>query len=79
MSGKRVTIPLKPGVQKRADDWVAEPARPQVEEGAPVVMKRLTIDVPVDLHRRFKLKATDEGVQMADLMRKWITDWCARD
>jgi hypothetical protein len=79
MSGKRVAIGLKPGVQKRAEEWVTEPARPQVEEGASVATKRLTIDIPADLHRRFKVKATNEGVQMADLMRTWITDWCARD
>jgi hypothetical protein len=82
MNAKRVGIGLKPGIQKRADEWVSEtrePAKHEVEEGAPVAMKRLTIDVPADLHRRFKLKATDAGVQMADLMRTWIADWCARD
>jgi len=79
MSGKRVPIPLKPGVQKRAEEWVTESAKPQVEEGAPVSMKRLTIDVPGDLHQRFKVQAAIEGMKMADLVRHWIEEWCGRN
>ncbi len=75
MIGKRVSIGLKPGVQKRADEWVSDSAT--AEEAAPVLpMKRLTIDIPEDLHRTLKVKAATEGVKMADLVRSWITEHC---
>lgn len=80
MIGKRVAIGLKPGTQKRADDWVSDVATTTApeEEGAPApIMKRLTIDIPEDLHRTLKVKAASEGVKMADLVRAWITERCA--
>ena len=79
MIGKRVSIGLKPGAQKLADEWVSEPSMAApVEEGtSALVMKRLTIDIPEDLHRILKVKAATEGVKMADLVRAWITDRCA--
>ena len=78
MIGKRVAIGLKPGTQKRADDWVSDVATTAPEEeGAPApIMKRLTIDIPEDLHRTLKVKAASEGVKMADLVRAWITERC---
>jgi predicted HicB family RNase H-like nuclease len=81
MSGKRVSIGLKPGVQKRADEWVSDASAPESvasEEGArTVITKRLTIDISEDLHRALKVKAATEGVKMADLVRAWITERCA--
>jgi len=77
MSGKRVAIGLKPSAKLQAEQWVAQ-AAPAVEEGAPPqIIKRLTIDVSEDLHRRLKVKAAQEGVRMADLVRRWIEDGCA--
>ncbi len=79
MSGKRVAIGLKPGTKQQADAWVAQSLPPTevAEEGAPpAVLKRLTIDVSEDLHRRLKVKAAQEGVRMADLVRRWIEDGC---
>jgi predicted HicB family RNase H-like nuclease len=80
MSGKRVAIGLKPGTKQQADAWVAQsvpPTEMAEEEGAqPAVLKRLTIDVSEDLHRRLKVKAAQEGVRMADLVRRWIEDGC---
>jgi len=79
MSGKRVGIALKPGVQRSADAWVGvqQPASPS--QGAPTtapVIKRLTIDISEELHRRLKVKAATEGVRMADLVRVWISERC---
>ena len=80
MTTKRVAIGLKPGIQKKAEDWVAQPttvsATPVPDETPPVIMKRLTIDVSEDLHRRLKVKAASEGVKMADLVRLWIEEGC---
>lgn len=80
MSGKQVSIGLKPGAAKRAEEWVTRPAVPEEppeEELPPAIMKRLTIDVPEDLHRRLKVKAANDGVRMADLVRQWIEEGCA--
>ena len=82
MSGKKVNIGLKPGVQKRAEEWVGESSKEVVEKAAPApapaaVVKRLTIDVSEDLHRQLKIKAASEGVRMADLVREWISEKCA--
>jgi hypothetical protein len=79
MTGKRVSIGLKPGLRRRADEWVSDPSTATPEEEGPpvVVIKRLTIDVPEDLHRLLKVKAATEGVKMADLVRAWIAERCA--
>ena len=79
MTGKRVPINLRPGAEKLADAWVtdASAAHPSHEEQPPIVVKRLTIDVSEELHRRLKVKAASEGVKMADLVRPWIEAGCA--
>ncbi len=78
MNGKRISIGLKPGAQKRADEWVSDSAiAAPDEEGVPsIIMKRLTIDIPEELHRALKVKAATDGVKMADLVRSWITERC---
>jgi 16S rRNA U516 pseudouridylate synthase RsuA-like enzyme len=49
-----------------ADTWVEN--RTTENES----LKRLTIDIPQGLHRRLKLMAASQGVNMADLVRGWI-------
>lgn len=46
-------------------------AAPAVEE---VLLKRLTIDMPADLHRELKIHAASQGLQMAELVRRWIRE-----
>jgi hypothetical protein len=46
-------------------------AAPAVEE---VQLKRLTIDMPADLHRELKIHAASQGLQMAELVRRWIRE-----
>lgn len=55
---------------KNVDQWVSNrfEAEPTAET-EPVKMKRLTLDIPESLHRAIKLKATEEGVAMVDLLR----------
>ena len=77
MTGKRVSLGLKPGSSRSADEWVgAEPPR-QEEGGDKPSIKRLTVDIPESLHRRLKIKAAQDGVRMVDLVRSWIEDGCA--
>jgi hypothetical protein len=55
-----------------ADAWVASGAevqQPATVTASQTAMKRLTIDIPADLHRRVKRECADRGVKMADVVR----------
>ena len=41
-------------------------------------MKRLTIDIPEEVHRAVKLKAVANDISMADFVRQLLTDHLAR-
>jgi predicted HicB family RNase H-like nuclease len=60
--------PTKKPQPVTADTWVEN----RVTETESI--KRLTIDIPKDLHRRLKLLAAGQGVNMADLVRGWIEE-----
>jgi hypothetical protein len=66
--GKRPTVP--PG--GTVDNWVsnreAEPQKVEPKEAT----KRLTIDVPVGLHRRIKSQCAVGGLVMADEIRSLL-------
>ena len=44
------------------------PPKPKV-----VPMKRLTFDIPADLHRRMKIACVHEGRDMAEVIRELLT------
>ena len=50
-----------------ADDWVHNR-----EVGEPEPMKRLTIDVPLGLHKRIKSQCAIENLIMADVVRELL-------
>jgi hypothetical protein len=50
-----------------ADAWVHNR-----EAGEPEPMKRLTIDVPLSLHRRIKSQCAIENLIMADVVRELL-------
>jgi len=76
---KKVPISKKPGSQPpptNIDDWVLHreqaPLTPESESEPnpePEKLKRLTLDIPESLHKTIKIKATEEGATMADLLR----------
>ena len=76
---KKVSIRPKskakqPAKKAEADAWVegkaAEPDEPGPEEGSEAQkMKRLTIDVSEELHRRIKVACAGRGAKMADEIR----------
>ena len=37
---------------------------------------RTTIDLEPDLHRRLKVYAAQQGVKIADLVRRWVDEHC---
>ena len=49
------------------DDWVHNR-----EAGEPEPMKRLTIDVPLSLHRRIKSRCAMDNLIMADVVRELL-------
>jgi hypothetical protein len=66
---------------QEADVWVGEGVEPHLKtakiEGvavttAPAVMKRFTIDVPVELHARVKMACARRGKIMADEIRRLL-------
>lgn len=75
---KKVSFP-RPAVPKAADAdaWVGagaeDPRQTSLQlapvEEAQVEMKRLTIDIPVELHRRVKSQCATRGMKMADVVR----------
>jgi predicted DNA-binding protein len=38
-----------------------------------VPMKRLTIDIPEETHRKLKILAVESGRTMAEMITEWIT------
>lgn len=73
MTGKKVTFGGKPQASSAAspDDWVASRAVPEpAPEAVPEVkMKRLTLDVSEELHRKIKSGCANRGTKMADEIR----------
>jgi len=71
MSTKKVSIGAKPTnkpAPAAADAWVE--SRSTVDEPEP--MKRLTIDVPVSLHRAIKSQCAMRGTKIADEVRELL-------
>jgi ParG len=62
------TISFKVAKPASADAWVKAAPEPAVATPAQP-MKRLTIDVSVDLHTRLKLECTRRGLKIADVLR----------
>ena len=82
MAAKKVSIKKKP-TAAQADEWVEERKADTQEkakekrapgkaktEAAPVELRRFTIDISEQLHRKIKAKAAMEGVTMAKMLRQ---------
>jgi hypothetical protein len=72
MSGKRITIGGRPSTATplpAADSWVSER---EINSTPAVPMKRLTIDIPEDLHRKIKAATAARGAKMADEVRELL-------
>ena len=76
MSKKTVSIPTKVRKPETADEWVGstnpapEPEPVGTEEK--VSTKRFTIDLPANLHKRFKSFCVENETNMADEIRTFI-------
>lgn len=67
---KRITIGPKP----RAASAVAAERWVKGGDEREVAMKRLTLDVPEDLHRRIKVACAARGRKMADELRRLLEE-----
>ena len=63
--------------QPAADDWVSgaggeapTPAPKPAKQAVP--MKRLTLDIPEELHRRVKSGCAARGEKIADVVRRYL-------
>ena len=51
-----------------------DPAPPAMSVRAGAV-RRINFDVPVDLHRKLRMKVASEGVTIADVGRRLLEQW----
>lgn len=74
---KKVSIGTRPSAASKTADpesWVQDR---RAGQGAPVAkppMKRLTIDLPAELHARLKAQCALRGVKMVDEIRSILED-----
>ena len=67
-SRKAVAIPQKPS----SEQWVSQGRERQAK--ADKALKRLTLDIPENLHRALKRRALEEDTTMLDLVQTWIEE-----
>jgi hypothetical protein len=68
MTSKTIAFKTPTHAAPAAEKWVETRTRP--EPVAPI--KRLTLDIPADLHRKLKTHCAATGLNMADLCRDLI-------
>lgn len=69
MSTKTIPFRQPTTLTKPAEDWVgAAPAVVKVDK-AEYPTKRLTVDIPENLHRRIKMHCAGKGTQISDIVR----------
>lgn len=63
-------------VQPGADAWVSgageEVIVPAKPPEVPIPMKRLTLDIPEELHRRVKAGCATRGEKIAEVVRRYL-------
>jgi ParG len=75
---KRAAFKQPPQASAAADEWVkGEGAEIPTKPPSPPAgeMTRLTIDLPADLHYRFKVTCAMHRTKMVEEVRRFIEDW----
>lgn len=67
MSGK--TVPFKMAGKRETEPDAATDGFVETGEKPPEAMQRMSVDVPVSLHRRIKAQCALRGTKMADEIR----------
>lgn len=55
--------------QSKIKDWVSNRKTPEV----PKKMKRISLDIPADLHVRTKMKCAELGITISDVIRDLLS------
>ena len=71
----RKIVAIEPTPRGRASGAEVSPER-WIRGVASHATKRLTIDIPADLHKRVRLLAATEGRTMADVVRELLEEAC---
>jgi hypothetical protein len=66
---KKLTMRQPRQLAATPDDFVSRKPEPEVPTEA---TKRLSVDIPVSLHKRFKVVCATREMNMADAMREFI-------
>jgi hypothetical protein len=74
---KKISFTMPQGLADLRDAWVgdgAEHPQPQPEQKQPRAgpMKRFTIDVPEELHKRVKSECAKLGLKMNEVLREML-------
>jgi predicted DNA binding CopG/RHH family protein len=75
---KEVNFGAKPAAKAKVDGWVeTREVSTKQSKAIPTTevqpkIKRLTLDIPDDLHRKIKGKAVAEGVTMVEMLRELL-------
>ena len=64
---KKIDINPRPQVAARADTWIGRPTAPPAGQ-----TKRLTVDIPVETHARFKAYCAMRQTRMAGEINAFI-------
>jgi hypothetical protein len=62
-------VKITPIPRKTADQWVS--SKPKEPTGE---VKRVTVDLPMEIHQKLKIKCVLENVRIADMVRSWIEE-----
>jgi hypothetical protein len=62
-------VSLKP--RRTAEEWAEGVSRPEKPTSD---VKRVTVDLPIEVHQRLKIKCVMERVNIADMVRQWIEE-----
>jgi hypothetical protein len=69
MTSKTIAFKQPATLSRPAEDWVGSRASPSAPSGP---TKRLTVDVPADLHKRIKVHCANTEQQISDIVRELL-------
>lgn len=75
--GKKVPIPLRGGKDRQSDQWVEN--RASASAAPKVEMKRMTFDLPEDLHAKLKSIAGADRKKLTDIFRDCAEDYVRKN
>jgi len=70
---KQITIQARPTRKPNADQWVSQ--EPLSEPPATEKLKRLTVDIDSELHRRLRVHSVTNDLPIASLVRNLIEEY----